>query len=70
MGLHLKEFCHVEEFLRQPLTWNPCIKLLNGKMLGTRIKLAWGPFAVGPGLSILEWEAFSCHAQQHKVEVI
>ena len=38
-------------------------------MLGTHTKLAWGPFAARPSLSILEWETFSGRPQQHKVEV-
>ena len=57
-GLHLTKLNNKEEFLHQPLTWNPLLLMANGQMLGERSKVAWGPFAIGPSFSLMEWRAF------------
>ena len=58
----------MEEFLRQPLTWNPWLRLASGKMLGERNKVEWGPFVAGPGGSNLDWRTFSDFPFQAQAE--
>ena len=47
-----------DEVARQPIIWNANITLLNGQMIGSQPKLAWGKLAAGPGRSLGDWKAF------------
>ena len=54
------------EFLWQPLTRNPQFTIA----IGRTSKVAWGPFAAGPGFSLLEWKNFSTLGQQDQMKML
>ena len=51
-GLECRSGSNRDELLRQPLLWNSRITTVDGQMVGTRTKVAWGPLAAGLGRSV------------------
>ena len=47
-----------EEFLRQPLVWNPLVRTSRGHMVGSRPHVSWGAMAAGPARSLGDWIQF------------
>eukprot|EP00250_Pteridium_aquilinum_P000332 c10370_g1_i1 orf=7-654(-) len=57
-----------EERARQPLIWSPSVRTEHGHLLGTRPRLAWGPFAAGPARSFSDWQTFRSSPEEMQLE--
>ena len=57
-----------EERARQPLIWSPSVRTEHGHLLGTRPRLAWGPFAAGPARSFGNWQTFRSSPEEMQLE--
>ena len=44
-----------EEFLRQPLVWNPLVCTSRGHMVGSLSHVSWGAMAAGLARSLGDW---------------
>ena len=62
--------CTKEELLRQPITWNRVFHDCNGKVLGERPWLSWGPITAGPTQYYLEWKSFMNTPVEHQSSVL
>ena len=69
-GLAVKQPECEEELRRQPLIWNTNFSVVEGNLLGSRSKLAWGKMATGPASSLEIWMKFIASPIETQEEVL